>query len=247
MIKNTELYTFAEEEEENSHPEEAQVENGENPRNPFSGRLLMQTMIVFLSLTMVLLVGRVRQPWTDWIRSQIHQAVNASSEATFGHIWKYPALQNLIQSSRQWVRLESNNPLADSVPATNGTTTLPKASWPVNGRVTKEFGWGYNSDNHRKEFFQGVEITALPEAEVYALADGEIVEVIHRAEDGWGLTINHGNGWKSVYRHLAKVWVTTGQSVKSGATIAQLERNLPFIRVEVFHQERPVNPLTLLK
>ncbi len=249
MIKNSELYDFTDE-EENLQSEAEPLETISAPEQRVPGRLLSQTVVAVLFLIIVLLTGKVHQSWTKWIRVQIHHAVNAPTEATFGRIWKYPALQSLIQSSRQWVRLENNNPL--TTPGATNTNqnqnnTIAGTAWPVTGRITRKFGWGYNATTRRNEYFQGIEITALPEADVYAFADGEVTEVLNQPEQGWSLTIDHGNGWKAVYHHLAKVWVTAGQSVKSGATIARLERLQPLLRLEVFNQGRPVDPSTLLK
>lgn len=61
---------------------------------------------------------------------------------------------------------------------------------------------------------------------VHAIADGTVVSVAVTVERGNVVTINHADSVVSVYGHLSEVFVSAGESVTVGATIARAGRTL---------------------
>ncbi len=251
MIKNSELYSFQEKEAEQVL--ETLTDPGESagePLNPGPARWVYQTIIAFLSLILVLATCGIGQSWSNWLRSKIHYAVNAPTTATFGKLTEYPLLHSLIQNTQKWIRLERALPATapfETAPASTGGLGKLNPVWPVQGNVVTSYGWNTNPQTHLREFSHGITIHGPAEAEVYAMADGTIEQVTNHGNSGWSITINHGDGWKSIYSGLATVWVSTGQTVQTGATVAQLKKDNPALKLELYQQEQPVDPLSILK
>jgi hypothetical protein len=96
------------------------------------------------------------------------------------------------------------------------------SGYPVqyNG-VTSRFGWRTNPIQKKKQFHTGIDQRAKMNTPVYATADG-IVEVARsKSKIGYGklLVLNHVLGFKSLYAHLNKIKIGTGEFVKKGQII----------------------------
>ena len=87
--------------------------------------------------------------------------------------------------------------------------------------VTSSFGWRTNPIQQKKQFHTGLDLRAKMNTPVYATADG-IVEVARsKSKIGYGklLVLNHVLGFKSLYAHLNKIVIGTGEFVKKGQLI----------------------------
>lgn len=93
--------------------------------------------------------------------------------------------------------------------------------WPVRGRISSVFGSQRILDGEPKQPHYGVDVAVSPGTPVKAAADG-VVSLV--AADlyftGGTLMIDHGHGVQSVYCHLSKVEVKTGEAVKQGQVVA---------------------------
>lgn len=89
--------------------------------------------------------------------------------------------------------------------------------------------------------------------DVLAAMSGEVIRVDTVPLIGNKVEISHGNGLKTVYTSLSDVQVSVGDQVKQGDTIAvagrnELEHTLGLhLHFEVFENDHPVNPETLLE
>lgn len=96
-------------------------------------------------------------------------------------------------------------------PASSPQASNPNMIWPTTGRViTQYWSWthtGLDVDDDR------------PGAPIYAVDSG-VVEIA-----GWGTgygiqaLVNHQNGFKTRYAHMAKIYVSAGQRVSKGEVI----------------------------
>jgi murein DD-endopeptidase MepM/ murein hydrolase activator NlpD len=108
----------------------------------------------------------------------------------------------------------------------------PKAVLPVNGAtITSGFGmrWG--------TLHAGVDFAAPLGTPEYAVMDGVVVKAGPASGFGQAVYIQHANGDVTVYGHMEKILVTTGQVVHAGDTIALLgaegEATGPHLHLEV--------------
>jgi murein DD-endopeptidase MepM/ murein hydrolase activator NlpD len=122
-------------------------------------------------------------------------------------------------------------------------TTERSVRWPVE---TVKISQGYHL------LHRGVDFAEPPGSPVYPIMDG-VVENIFLQRYGYGnhLIINHGSGFKSLYAHLAKITVEAGQEVDKNTVIGTIGTTGwatgPHLHLEVYDNEKPFNPLTILK
>ena len=96
--------------------------------------------------------------------------------------------------------------------------------WPVEGSNTislsNPFGARWNPGGQGKTVHNGIDIPAERGTPVLAAADGTVTETGFDTERGNYLMIDHGDGLYTIYMHASKLYVSTGQSVSKGETIA---------------------------
>ncbi len=99
-------------------------------------------------------------------------------------------------------------------------------NWPVDNHIVNQ-RFGEKPDFYRPfglPGHEGLDLFAPMNANVYAAADGQIYEADHPDNHPYGLQIriqhNVGNSvYRTVYAHLAQVFVQPGQNVKAGDRI----------------------------
>ncbi|MBF8293579.1 MAG: Peptidase protein [Bacteroidetes bacterium] len=97
---------------------------------------------------------------------------------------------------------------------------------PMEGFYTmSSFGMRYHPVYHQWMPHEGLDISNDVGTPVYATGDG-VIEAAGRTQAGLGtmIAIDHGYGYTTVYGHLDRVLVGTGERVKRGAMIARSGR-----------------------
>ncbi len=95
---------------------------------------------------------------------------------------------------------------------------------------------------------EGIDLTARRGTNIYATADGEVLQAGYRA-GGFGkkVLIDHGYGYRTVYGHCDEVLVESGQQVKRGEVIARVGSTglskSSHLHYEVHVNGRPVDPI----
>jgi murein DD-endopeptidase MepM/ murein hydrolase activator NlpD len=122
-------------------------------------------------------------------------------------------------------------------------TTQNSIRWPVESvRITQ----GY------RRFHQAIDLAEPLGSPVYPITEGRI-EKIYRQRFGYGnhIIIDHGSGFKSLYAHLSKIIVKEGQEVDKNTVIGLIGSTGwstgPHLHLEVYDNNQPFNPLTILK
>jgi len=123
--------------------------------------------------------------------------------------------------------------------------------WPVRGWSTSEFGSRQNPFGSGVEFHKGIDIATRKGKEVVSSADGLIVEVAYRSDDGNIVRIDHGYGVSTSYAHLSKTAVREGVLVKRGDVIGYVgdtgRSTGAHLHYSVYVNNVPVNPRKYLK
>ncbi len=96
------------------------------------------------------------------------------------------------------------------------------AIWPVKGWVTSAFGKRISPFTGLKHSHRGMDIANRMGTPVVATANGRVTKVGRDANIGRYINISHGYGVKTVYGHLSRTFVKTGQRVKRGQKIGAL-------------------------
>jgi murein DD-endopeptidase MepM/ murein hydrolase activator NlpD len=86
--------------------------------------------------------------------------------------------------------------------------------WPTQGVITQRFSW----------YHTGIDIANRATPNVLAADSGTVV--VAGWPDGYGygnrVVIDHGNGYRTRYAHLQKIYVTVGQTVARGNAVGQM-------------------------
>ncbi len=129
-------------------------------------------------------------------------------------------------------------------PAVAGSGWTGGLSWPVSGRSINEnrgFRLGHS----------GIDINSPLGSPVFAAQSGVVVWA---GWSTWGfgnlVVIAHGGTWHTYYAHLSEVYVSCGQSVSAGTTIAASGQTgaatWPHVHFEVRNQGFSYNPMNYL-
>lgn len=160
------------------------------------------------------------------------------------------------------IGLQTNNELpivkrADSVSvvATNKVEVLRQVpnGYPIeNQGVSASFGYRIHPIKKVREFHNGIDLRAEIGTSAYATADG-VVEYVGYEKGGLGkfVIVNHNLGFKTIYGHLSKYKVRSGDVVKKGDLIAETGNTGlstgPHLHYEVRFVNSPLNPYNFMK
>lgn len=114
--------------------------------------------------------------------------------------------------------------------------------WPTNGSITQRFSW----------YHPGVDIANRASPDVLA-ADAGVVIIPGYMGGGYGnyVIIDHGNGYRTLYGHMQRISVVSGQTVTRGDRIGKMgstgRSTGVHLHFEVSKNGAKVNPLSFLK
>lgn len=94
--------------------------------------------------------------------------------------------------------------------------------WPVQGWVSSGFGRRVSPFTGMDTMHGGVDISAPMHTPVIAPAAGTVVTAGSEKSLGNVIVVSHGYGYKTIYGHLAKLIVRTGQTVKRGDVLGEV-------------------------
>lgn len=121
-------------------------------------------------------------------------------------------------------------------------TTEESRRFPVAGVISQGFLGGH----------LGWDITAPQDTAVYPLMEG-IVESVGHQPEGFGryLIVDHGNGFKTLYGHLANFEVKSGEKVNRGEIIGRVGTSGlttgAHLHFEIWQENQPFSPGEVLE
>lgn len=121
---------------------------------------------------------------------------------------------------------------------------------PVVGPITSNFGYRSHPIFGRGRFHAGTDFGAPTGAPIFAADSGTVIVAEWYGGYGNAVIIDHGNGLTTLYGHCSQLYVTVGQGVQRGQTIAAIGSTGlstgPHLHFEVRQQGEPVEPLAYL-
>ncbi len=143
-------------------------------------------------------------------------------------------------------------PVGASVFLPNAKIPDPPPLWsmPARGRLSSGFGYRRHPITKRRQFHGGIDI-AIRYGPVRAARDGVVIYAGPMGSYGNAIIIKHDSKFKTLYAHLSRVKVRTGQQVKRGSVIA-ISGNTgfstgPHLHFEVIYKGRAVPPFKYVK
>ena len=107
-----------------------------------------------------------------------------------------------------------------STPSSGGTWLRP-CSYTY---MSSPFGFRTSPTAGASSYHQGVDLAAPANTPVYATRSGIVTANTYSGTAGNYITINHGDGFSSIYMHLASTAVSSGQAVSAGQLIGTVGR-----------------------
>ncbi|SMO46725.1 peptidoglycan DD-metalloendopeptidase family protein [Solitalea koreensis] len=114
-------------------------------------------------------------------------------------------------------------------------------------RMASGFGYRIHPIYKTRKLHAGMDFTSPVGTEIYATGDGIVSE--SGTERGYGnrVEINHGYGYTTLYGHMSKIKVWTGQRIKRGEVIGFVgstgASTGPHCHYEVHKNGKPINPI----
>lgn len=98
-----------------------------------------------------------------------------------------------------------------------GVFKFPLASYT---RVSDDYGWRIHPILGVEQFHNGVDFAAPAGTAIYAAYDGQVVAATYSSTMGNYVMIDHGDGLYTIYMHASALYVSKGDVVVRGETIA---------------------------
>lgn len=115
--------------------------------------------------------------------------------------------------------------------------------WPTAGIISQGFRW----------YHPAIDIANRVGPPILAADSGKVVVAGWPDSQGFGnrVIIDHGNGFQTLYAHLAKIYVVSGQTVKRGDQIGQMgstgRSTGTHLDFRIYKNGATVDPLSYLK
>ncbi len=90
--------------------------------------------------------------------------------------------------------------------------------------MSSPFGFRTSPTAGASSYHQGVDLAAPANTPVYATRSGIVTTTTYSNAAGYYVTINHGDGFSSIYMHLNNYVVSAGQAVSAGQLIGYVGR-----------------------
>jgi murein DD-endopeptidase MepM/ murein hydrolase activator NlpD len=118
---------------------------------------------------------------------------------------------------------------------------------PTIGYQSSSFGYRKDPFTGKRAFHKGVDISTAYGNPVVATADGVVIRVNKKDKIGGKvIKVSHRGHFITIYCHLSKILVKTGEKVKRGDVIGLVgstgKSNGPHVHYEVHINNKPVNP-----
>lgn len=117
-------------------------------------------------------------------------------------------------------------------------------------RISSLYGWRIHPITGRRLFHDGIDIAANSGNGVYVYTDGRVIQAGWNGGYGLSILVDHGNGLRTRYAHLSKIYVKVGQRIKTGARIGAIgstgNSTGPHLHFEVIKNGQTKNPLNYI-
>jgi murein DD-endopeptidase MepM/ murein hydrolase activator NlpD len=118
---------------------------------------------------------------------------------------------------------------------------------PVPGGVSSGFGMRFHPILNYSRMHQGVDLRASYGTPIVAVSDGRVEFAGWHGGHGNAVELNHGGGMETLYGHMSRIAVRSGEHVRRGEIIGYVGSTGlstgPHLHFEVHRNGVPVNPL----
>ena len=120
-----------------------------------------------------------------------------------------------------------------------------KMLWPLhNGKIVKEFGQNRNAELKTVTVNYGVDISTKNDLNVRCVAEGIVSAIDWLPGYGSVIIISHKGDYRTVYSHLAEIYVEEGDRIATGKVIAKIGESVDgkVLHFEIWNSRTNQNP-----
>lgn len=125
------------------------------------------------------------------------------------------AVAAFLESQAEYAHMELPGDVSYDYEPFPGDYTVPVAGYNSSG-----FGYRLHPIHNEVRFHYGSDFAAWSGEAIYAFAGGMVSHAGYSESFGNYITIDHAEGWQSLYAHCSILYVNTGDSVSEGQLIA---------------------------
>lgn len=118
------------------------------------------------------------------------------------------------------------------------------------GAIVTDYGWYHHPLLEVWRYHRGVDIRCKKGDLVMAVAAGKVTQVTENDHEAVLITIEHANGWKSIYGQIGEVSIQPGDQVVKGQQIGFTGQSStayePHLHLEIHHQQEAIDPRKFL-
>lgn len=139
--------------------------------------------------------------------------IDAYEDKIDGYDDEIALLEKAIEVEKQQILLAQQN----GARVFEGGWVFPIASYKY---VSSKYGYRIHPVYGTQKFHSGVDLAAPAGTAIYAAASGVVAGAGYNSSMGNYVMINHGSGLFTVYMHASALYVSEGEAVAAGQTIA---------------------------
>ena len=117
-------------------------------------------------------------------------------------------------------------------------------------KLTSPFGYRTHPTTGEWKFHNGVDLANNQGTPIYAVRSGTVTVAAYGSTYGYYVTINHGDGFSSLYAHMTHYVVSKGQYVQQGQLIGYMgstgRSTGPHLHFSIFYNGSAVNPMNYI-
>ena len=170
-------------------------------------------------------------------------------------------MKEIAQKEKDLKAAEYKEWLATYVPTRpSGTDTTPSTQAPSSSgwikplksyTITSAFGMRIHPIHKVERFHEGVDMAAPQGTPIYAAKSGKVTTTSYQAGGaGYYVSINHGDGFASIYMHMTNYIVKPGQHVSTGQVIGYVGSTGgstgPHLHFGISYKGTYVNPMSYI-
>ena len=117
-------------------------------------------------------------------------------------------------------------------------------------KLTSPYGYRIHPTLGYRKFHNGVDLANSQGTPIYATRSGKVTVATYGSTYGYYVTINHGDGYSSLYAHMTHYVVSKGDTVKKGQLIGYMgstgRSTGPHLHFSIFYNGSSVNPMNYI-
>lgn len=207
--------------------------------------ILFKITLVFSVILVVFLLSVMNFSFSEAIIHKIHYVTTWQTDFVALGRQAVPVLKSMWEGNPE--RGLEREVIAPSSGEENEENDAHQFYLPIEGQVIKKYGYGFNPVLQSEEMTYGLVFSASGKRDVAASIPGRVSQIKDDPHYGQLVVLRHSGGIETFYGLLSEIYVTEGEEVGRGASIARAgldaESLHSLLYFEARKNDRPFDPL----